>query len=125
MTRQTALGLDVLRRGGERPSYFTQPVLLRAEKMFERVTNGLSETKIDYGEGLPSLDINHSVAKEAAANTRNVLAPKAKPYRELGSIEGNAKSIERDGFGRRILNVAIASTAKQSNALSLERPKGN
>ncbi len=105
VTRQTALGLDALKRGGERPSYFTQPVLLRAEKMFERVTNGLSETKIDYGDGLPALDITFMVAKTAVANTRDVLAPRAKPYKELGSIEGNAKSIERDGFGRRILYV--------------------
>jgi hypothetical protein len=105
VTRHTALGLDALRRGGERPSYFTQPVLLRAEKLFERVTNGLSETKIDYGDGLPALDITFTVAKAGVANTRNVLAPKAKPYDELGSIEGNAQSIERDGFGRRILNV--------------------
>lgn len=34
-----------------------------------------------------------------------MLTPKAKPYRELGSFEGNAKSIERDGYGRHILWV--------------------
>lgn len=105
VTRHAALGLDALRRGAERPSYFTEKTLQRAAKMFERVTNGLAETKIDYGEELPELDITYPVAKAAAANTRYVLEPKAKPYKELGSIEGNAHSIERDGYGRRILYV--------------------
>jgi hypothetical protein len=103
VTRQTALGLDALRHGGQRPPFFTEKVLLRAERMFERVTNGLAETLIEYGAELPVLDITPAVAKVAAANTRNVLTPKAKPYKELGSIEGYAQSIERDGFGRRIL----------------------
>jgi len=103
--RQTAIGLDALRRGGERPSYFTEKVLQRAEGMFERVTNGLAETMIDHGAELPALDITTTVAREAVANTRSVLTPKAAPYRELGSIEGNVQSIERDGFGRRIMHV--------------------
>jgi hypothetical protein len=105
VTRQTAIGLSELRNGGVRPSYFTEKSLLRAEKIFERVTNGLSETMIDHGPNLPALDITPAVARVAAANTRNVLTPKARPYKELGSIEGNAQSIERDGFGRRILWV--------------------
>jgi hypothetical protein len=112
VTRQTAIGLSALRTGGERPSYFTEKVLLRAERMFERVTNGLSETMIDYGPDLPALDITPAVARAAAANTRNVLTPKAKPYKELGSIEGNAQSIERDGHGRRILWVRYRLTGE-------------
>jgi hypothetical protein len=110
VTRQTALGLSALRTGGERPPYFTEAVLISAEKMFERVTNGLDETLIDHGPGLPALDITPAVAKTAAANTRAVLTPKAKQYKELGSIEGNAQSIERDGFGRRILWVRYRLT---------------
>jgi|SRR6185437_2428961 len=105
VTRQTAFGLDALKRGAERPSYFTDPVLQRAEKLFARVTNGLAETRIDYGKELPSLDITFQVAKSAIANTRNVLTPKQKSYQELGSIEGNVQRIERDGFGRRVMFV--------------------
>jgi hypothetical protein len=41
VARQTSLGLAALHHGGEWPSYFTEKVLLRAEQMFERVTNGL------------------------------------------------------------------------------------
>jgi hypothetical protein len=105
VTRQTALGLNALKMGGERPSFFTEEILVKAEKMFERVTNGLDETLIDHGPDLPGLDLTPGIARAAAANTRAVLAPKAKPYKELGSIEGNAQRIERDGFGRRILWV--------------------
>jgi hypothetical protein len=112
VTRHTALGLSMLRDRAERPSFFTEKVLRRAERLFERVTNGLAETRIEYSEGLPSLDITYQVAKAAATNTRNVLAPQAKPYKELGSIEGNAQSIERDGFGRRIMWVRYRLTGE-------------
>lgn len=105
VTRQTALGLNALKMGGERPPFFTEEILVKAEKMFERVTNGLDETLIDHGPDLPGLGLTPGIARAAAANTRAVLAPKAKPYKELGSIEGNAQRIERDGFGRRILWV--------------------
>jgi hypothetical protein len=112
VVRQTAIGLNTLQRGGERPSHFTDNVLLRAEKIFERVTNGLDETTIDHGPDMPALVITPVLAKTAAANTRSVLTPKAKPYRELGSIEGNAQRIERDGFGRRILWVRYRLTGE-------------
>jgi hypothetical protein len=112
VTRQTALGLKALQTGGERPAYFTEAVLLRAEKIFERVMNGLDETVIDPGPGLPTLDITLAVARVSAANTRSVLTPKAKPYKELGSIEGHAQRVERDGFGRRILWVRYRLTGE-------------
>jgi hypothetical protein len=105
VARQTALGLTLLRTRGERPPYFTDKVLLRAEQLFKRVTNGLSEMKIDHGEDLPKLDLTPPTARTAASNTRQVLTPPDKPYEELGSIEGFAKSIDRDGFGRYVLWV--------------------
>jgi len=117
VTRYTAVGLNALRHGGERPSYFTDKILLRAERMFERVTNGLDQTIIDHGPDLPALDLTPRVARTAAANTRSVLTPKAKPYKELGSIEGHAQSIERDGFGRRILHVRHRLTGESVKCL--------
>ena len=96
VTRETALGLAALQRDGKRPSYFTDNVLLRVEKLFERVTNGLDETFIDHGPDLPTLDITVATARTAAANTRNALTPKARSYKELGSIEGNAQRIGLD-----------------------------
>lgn len=105
VTRQTALGLHLLKTKGERPPYFNDKALVRAEQLFERVTNGLSETNIDYGPDLPKLELTPRTAREAMANTRHALTPPDKPYDELGSIEGFAKSIERDGFGRYVLWV--------------------
>src|SRR5690242_21886378 len=45
-----AAGLSQLRSAAERPSYFTEPVLEKAEKLFSRVTNGLNLTKIEFGD---------------------------------------------------------------------------
>src|SRR6185437_9024762 len=111
VTRQTAFGLDALKRGAERPSYFTDPVLQRAEKLFARVTNGLAETRIDYGKELPSLDITFQVAKSAIANTRNVLTPKQKSYQELGSIEGNVLRID---YGKELPSLDITFQVAKS-----------
>jgi hypothetical protein len=113
VTRQTAVGLQQLRTGRERPSYFTDKVLARAEKFFERVTNGLETTVVDFGDELPKLELTPRVAKEAAANTRSVLTPPDKPYTELGSVEGTARSVDRDGRGRLILYIHSRLTGEE------------
>jgi hypothetical protein len=99
----TATGLDALQTRGDRPDYFTDNVLTRAERFFSRVTNGLDQTIVDYGPDLPSLELTPAHAKRAVANARAAITPKARPYKELGSVEGHIQKIERDGFGRRIL----------------------
>jgi hypothetical protein len=103
VVRETALGMSQLRSRRDRPAFFTDKILARAESLFERVTNGLETTIIDFGEGLPTLEITPSVAREAAANTRSVLHPPERPYNELGSVEGTAYAIERDGWGRLVM----------------------
>jgi hypothetical protein len=103
VVRATALGMNQLRTQKERPPFFTDKVLLRAEKLFERVINGLETTVVDFGSDLPKLEITTSVARTAAANTRSVLHPPERPYKEQGSIEGTARSIDRDIRGRLIL----------------------
>jgi hypothetical protein len=105
VVRQTAFGMQQIKLTRERPSYFTDKVLSKAERFFERVTDGLDSTVVEYGDDLPRLEVTPAVAREAAANVRSVLAPPDKPYAELGSIEGTAKSIDRDGWGRLILHV--------------------
>ncbi len=112
VARQTALGLRQLETTGERPSYFTDKVLVRAEKMFERVTNGLDKTIVDYGGDLPTLDITPIIARKAAANIQAVLKPENKPYEELGSVEGYVDSIERDGWGKPIVRVRVRLTGE-------------
>jgi hypothetical protein len=105
VTRQTWAGLIGLQTMKERPPYFTQKVLERAERLFERITNGLAETIIDSGLDLEPIDITPAIASRAVANARAVLRPEAKPYKEIGSIEGHLESTERDGWGRPILRV--------------------
>jgi len=112
VTRQTAFGLRQLQSMGDRPSYFTNKVLVKAERLFERVTNGLQQTVVDYGPDLPALDLTPAGARTAAANTRTVLRPQNRPYKEQGSIEGYAQSIERDGYGRPLLWIRLRVTGE-------------
>ncbi len=105
VAKQTAVGLQQLRHRRERPAFFSDKVLERAERFFERVTNGLDSTVVEYGPDLPPLDLTRPVAHEAAENTRAVLEPPDKPYDEWGSIEGAARGIDRDARGHLILWV--------------------
>ena len=118
-TRFTANGLQLLKVRGERPQYFTDKVMLRAEKFFERVTNGLDETKIVYegDRNLPELDITPRVARAAAANVRAALKPPDKPYKEIGSVEGTPRTIGRDGFGRLVMWLKERLTGEEVKCL--------
>jgi len=98
----TATGMDLLQTGGARPEFFTEKVLQKAEQFFERVTNGLSETGIDYGLGLPSMSVNRV---SAVAHVQQILKPPAKVYTEIGSIEGIAHGFDKDARG--FLNLKI------------------
>jgi hypothetical protein len=80
-------GLSALRSGPERPSYFTESVLEKTERLFERVTNGLSLTKIEFGDDLPTIEITPPGAKLAARNITAVRKPTEKPYREQSEVE--------------------------------------
>ena len=101
----TAKGFQLLQTTAERPEYFTDKVLTKARGIFDRVTNGLNLTEVDFGEGLPPILITPVIARGAAANTDRVLKPVSKPYREFGSVEGYFHGVERDGFGRKLLYV--------------------
>lgn len=103
--RSTALGLAALQGGAERPAYFTDHALTKAQKFFERVSNGLDLTEINHGPGLPRVIITPSDARVATTNVRTVLMPAAKPYKELGSVEGYIRSVESDAWRRPILRV--------------------
>lgn len=118
-TRFTANGLQLLKVRGERPQYFTDKVMLKAERFFERVTNGLDETKITY-EGdreLPPLDITPRTARVAAANVRAALTPPERPYKEIGSVEGTPRTIGRDGFGRLVMWLKERMTGEEVKCL--------
>jgi hypothetical protein len=101
----TALGLEALQRSALRPRHFTDEVMKKARRAFERVTNGIGMSGADFGADLPKIDLTPSVARAAARNVDLVLASPDRPYQEIGSIEGHLNGIERDGHGRRIIYI--------------------
>jgi hypothetical protein len=54
---EISAGLSLLGSRPERPSYFTEPVLEKVQRLFGRVTNGLSLTQIEFGDDLPPVEI--------------------------------------------------------------------
>jgi hypothetical protein len=100
-------GLQLLRSRAERPSYFTDPVLEKAEGLFRRVTNGLDLTTIEFGDSFPRFEISRHDARIGAANTLAVRKLKDKPYHEIGGVEGSLQRVERDGYGRPVLYMRL------------------
>jgi hypothetical protein len=106
VARLTGQGLISLQSRAERPPCFSDKILAKAEKLFERVTNGLDLTEIDFGEDGGRLVITPVGAQAAARNAHSVLnAPGDGPYREIGSLEGFFQRVDRDGRGQRLLHI--------------------
>jgi len=102
----TLAGLQQIQVSSERPPLFPERALQKAERIFERVTNGLDQTQITGDQpGLPSVDLTPSTARIAAKNVRTMLQPSGKAYREVGSIEGYVQSVDEDGWRRRIVQL--------------------
>ncbi len=101
---RSLFGLHLLEQKAERPPYFSETAVLKAEQIFERVTNGLEQTEIFTDDIAPVL-LTPNVARTAARNARSVLQPAGRPYREIGSLEGYFQGASRDGRGRRILHI--------------------
>ncbi|KYK48147.1 hypothetical protein A1D31_00020 [Bradyrhizobium liaoningense] len=110
--RHAAIGMYMLETSMERPSYFSDETIKRVQRIFERVTNGLEETKIDHGADLPVIDLKPTIARTAVQNAKAVLAPPEKPYTEQGSVEGVFRTIGRDGFGRLVLWLRVRLTGE-------------
>lgn len=100
-----AIGLDQLSNSAVRPKYFTDEAVAKAERIFERVTNGLGKTIIDAGADYPIIQLTPTVARVAAKNAQTVLAPVFRPYKEVGSVEGYFESVSLDGWGHRLLHM--------------------
>jgi hypothetical protein len=110
VVRATAIGLRQLQTRGRRPDYFSEKVLAKAERLFERVTNGLGATIVDHGPDLPTLELTPAVAYAAAAHVKKILEPPPKAFDEIGSIEGIAHGPDLDGWGNRIMKVRVRLT---------------
>jgi hypothetical protein len=105
-------GLQLLEGRAERPIFFSEKALLKAESLFERVTNGLERTEIVVDDA-PRVTITPAAARSAARNTRSILEPAGKPYKEIGSVEGYCQSVGKDGHGRRILYITPRLTGDE------------
>jgi hypothetical protein len=101
--RRTATGMHELQRLPQRPPFFNDKALAKAEKIFARVTNGLDLSEFGFGLGLPDLIVTPGGAHSAANNARAAQKSAERPYKELGTIEGFVASAERDGHGHRLL----------------------
>lgn len=97
----TSIGLRSLSERGERPAYFSDAVIAKAEKVYERVTNGLATTNLDFSAyaRAESIEVSKQNALSSVRNISILKSPPPMPYRELGSIEGFITSVEKDGFG--------------------------
>ncbi len=102
---ETAVGLTALQARAERPRHFTNPVMRKAHRVFQRVTNGLGISEIDFGTNLPAMRLTPKIARNAARNVDQVLTPPDRPYKEIGSVEGYINGAELDGFGRRVIYI--------------------
>ena len=117
----TASGLALLVTTAERPSFFNDIVLEKVERLFQRVTNGLDLTKIDYGPEIQrTVEVTPNTARAAVSHISAVRTPKEKPYRELGSVEGFLKGVDRDGFGRAIVFVKLRLNGEIVKCLTSE-----
>lgn len=117
VVKRTAAGLHDLQRKPERPPFFTDKVLAKAVKTFERATNGLDVSEVDFGDVAPPLTLTQSGARSSAKNAQLALKPVDRPYNELAAIEGFVSSVERDGFGHKILWIRHRLTGNQVKCL--------
>lgn len=105
--QKASAGLSSLLFGADRPAYFNDQIVKRAEHIYERVTANLNATQIDFGVDLPPIIISPQNARIAIGNAVRLQKPEEKPYREFGSVEGYPSSVERDGLGRPLLWMRV------------------
>ncbi|WP_291343711.1 hypothetical protein [Acidiphilium sp. 20-67-58] len=101
----TTRGVKEIAKTGERPAHFSDNLVSRIERIFDRVTNGLADTSIDvsgYDQSL-TVDITRSFAANASRAILSARPQGAVPHREIGSVEGTITRVELDGYGRPVV----------------------
>ena len=101
----TAKGLVQISECSDRPLHFTDDVIEKAEKVNNRVFNGLSETIIYFThyQDLEPIRVTQGIAKRVIDNIASFREPALQKHRELGSIEGFIARVELDGYGRPLI----------------------
>ncbi len=95
---RTLSGLRLLEKAPDRPPFFSEKALVKAEQIFERVMNGLDQTEILAEDGEPVF-ITPSVALIAARNVHALRTPTGRPYKEIGSLECYLEGVSKDKRG--------------------------
>lgn len=107
VVKATADGLETISKRGTRPLHFNDKVLKKINGFSKRVTNGLRGTEIDFSkyDSAENFKIDVGSARQTSAKIEEIIKPKIKPHREIGSIEGYVKTVGRDGFGRPVVTI--------------------
>ncbi len=101
----TAQGFQSLASGTGRPAYFSDALVDKVEKVYERVTNGLAKTAVDFSNysDAPPIEISKQTVATAVSAIHVFRTPQPIAHKELGSIEGTITRVELDGHQRPVL----------------------
>jgi hypothetical protein len=105
--KYTKDGLNALSKGEKAPVNFPIDALQYADKTFARISNGLAQTTLEFGNNSQTIIFDSETASKARKNTKKLLGShdKEQSYIEVGSSEGTVQNIGRDGYGRGILTL--------------------
>ena len=90
-------------RGG--PAYFSDALIEKVEKVYDRITNGLAQTAVDFSNYVeaPPIEITKQTVGTSVSAIQMFRAPQPVPHKELGSVEGTITRVELDGYQRPVL----------------------
>ena len=118
----TAKGVKALVETGERPMYFTDKILDHIEKAFARVSNGLTETTVDFSKyEVPNIEAKSENAALSICRIKDARPVAPTPHRELGSLEGFIHRVELDGYGRPVVWLRARLDGQEVKCISDQR----
>jgi hypothetical protein len=118
--RATIDGIIAINEGNQRPRYFNDDIMTKAQKIFSRVTNGLSDTSFGFDSSVSEIPfiIDRTKARRAQEVFLAMKAQAPVPYKEMGSIEGFITKAELDGFGRAVLRFKSRIDGSEIKAIA-------
>lgn len=108
-----AAGLHSLQTDVERPAYFDHTIVTRAKRIADRVTNGLAETVIEWGDSAANFRLTPTTAVFMANNAAALLKPKIRPYTERGTLEGFHDGLHPNAQGKHELFIRSRRTGQR------------
>ncbi|WP_372056016.1 hypothetical protein P7L74_10260 [Tistrella mobilis] len=108
-----AAGLASLQSGAERPVCFDQDVLACAKRLAGRVSDGLAETVIDWGDEAGEFNLTAEGAGQLADHVATLLRPHVEAYTERGTVEGYHDGLHPHTRGRHELFIRSRRTGQR------------